>query len=270
MAALRPFFTYYGGKYRAAPIYPAPRHSAIVEPFAGSAGYAMRHADHDVILVERDPKIAAVWRYLLSASPDDVAALPLWGDGWQTTDDLDGMDLGAQSLIGLWLNSGTAQPRKTPSKNMRVQRRPNGYWGEYVRERIASQVDAIRHWRLIEGDYSEAPDIEATWFVDPPYQVAGSHYKFGSSAIDYAAVATWARRRRGQVLVCEAAGADWLPFRPLATILAGNGKGRAGVSHEVLWAHVDEGSYPRPLGDAINDPRVPCCGRDAADCDCPA
>lgn len=24
----------------------------------------------------------------------------------------------------------------------------------------------------------------------------------------------------------------------------------------------------RPVGEAFNDPRVPCCGRDAADCDC--
>jgi hypothetical protein len=24
----------------------------------------------------------------------------------------------------------------------------------------------------------------------------------------------------------------------------------------------------RPIGEAFNDPRVPCCGRDAADCDC--
>ena len=35
---LKPFFTYYGGKYRAAPKYPEPVHGSIVEPFAGSAG----------------------------------------------------------------------------------------------------------------------------------------------------------------------------------------------------------------------------------------
>lgn len=26
----------------------------------------------------------------------------------------------------------------------------------------------------------------------------------------------------------------------------------------------------RPVGEAFNDPRVPCCGRDIADCDCEA
>jgi len=42
---LRPFWRYYGGKWRAAPRYPAPRHDLIIEPFAGAAGYAMRYPD---------------------------------------------------------------------------------------------------------------------------------------------------------------------------------------------------------------------------------
>lgn len=32
---LKPFWRYYGGKWRAAPSYPAPLHNTIVEPFAG-------------------------------------------------------------------------------------------------------------------------------------------------------------------------------------------------------------------------------------------
>jgi hypothetical protein len=32
---LRPFWRYYGGKWRAAPRYPAPRYDTIIEPFAG-------------------------------------------------------------------------------------------------------------------------------------------------------------------------------------------------------------------------------------------
>ena len=39
---LKPFWRYYGGKYRAAPAYPPPRLGTIVEPFAGSAGYSLR------------------------------------------------------------------------------------------------------------------------------------------------------------------------------------------------------------------------------------
>jgi len=48
-----PFFGYYGGKFRAAPHYPAPLHKTIIEPFAGSAGYAMRHYERQVILIEK-------------------------------------------------------------------------------------------------------------------------------------------------------------------------------------------------------------------------
>lgn len=236
---LRPFFTYYGGKYRTTPHYPAPQHRTIVEPFAGSAGYAVRHADREVILVERDAKIAAVWRYLLQASPADVRALPLHGDGWQTTDNLTHLDHGARYLIGLWLNKGTASPRKSPSRWMRDGLRPNSFWGEVIRERIASQVDAIRHWRLIEGDYSEAPDVEATWYIDPPYAVAGGHYIAGSSGIDYTALASWSSGRRGQIMVCENAGADWLPFSPFADTKATAGKGRTGISKEVIWTNSD-------------------------------
>jgi hypothetical protein len=35
----------------------------------------------------------------------------------------------------------------------------SSFWGAYARDRIAAQVPAIRHWRVVEGDYTEAPDI---------------------------------------------------------------------------------------------------------------
>ena len=60
MKTIRPFFTFYGGKYRAAPRYPKPKHSRIIEPFAGSAGYSMRYPDLNVTLVDAAPVIAGV------------------------------------------------------------------------------------------------------------------------------------------------------------------------------------------------------------------
>jgi hypothetical protein len=44
----------------------------IIEPFAGSAGYATGYPDREVVLVERAPHIAALWRWLISASVDEV------------------------------------------------------------------------------------------------------------------------------------------------------------------------------------------------------
>lgn len=65
-----PFFTFYGGKWRAAPRYPSPIYNTIVEPFAGAAGYAVRYYERDIILIEKDPEIAALWRYLIAADRD--------------------------------------------------------------------------------------------------------------------------------------------------------------------------------------------------------
>jgi 16S rRNA G966 N2-methylase RsmD len=90
----------------------------------------------------------------------------------------------------------------------------------------------IRHWKIIEGDFVCAPDIAGTWFVDPPYQVAGKHYVHTLSADDYARLALWCRDRKGQVMVCENEGADWLPFEPFARIKAGPANK---VSAEVIW-----------------------------------
>src|SRR3970282_1613966 len=173
---LKPFFCYYGGKWKAAPYYPEPRYSRIIEPFAGAAGYAVRHEAADVVLIEIDPTIAALWKWLITVSPVTMSKLPLDipEDGTAALDICDE----AKSLIGFWLNKGASQPRKRPCAWMRSGIRPNSYWGSVIRDRIAAQVQQIRHWTVIEGDYTESPDGVATRFIDPPYQDAGRHYRF--------------------------------------------------------------------------------------------
>ena len=58
---MRPFFGFYGGKWRDAPkYYPAPEHDTIVEAFAGSAGYSVRYADRKIMLGEKDGVIFGV------------------------------------------------------------------------------------------------------------------------------------------------------------------------------------------------------------------
>jgi len=236
--SLKPFFTFYGGKWRAAPHYPAPMHGTIVEPFAGSAGYSMRYPDRRVVLVEKDPLVAATWRYLLRVTPAEILALPDIASG-QTVDTL-GVPEEAQLLIGWWCNKGSAAPKRSPGSNMRkslagLTKRdpPSGWWGAAIRERIASQVGRIRHWTLIEGDYDQAPAVEATWFVDPPYQVAGKHYRY--SDVDYGRLAQWCGVWPGQVIVCENVGAEWLPFRPWRDIKASEAKHGGKVSREAIW-----------------------------------
>jgi hypothetical protein len=226
---IRTFFNYYGGKWRVARQYPEPQHDWICEPFAGGAGYALNYPDRNVLLIEAAEPIAAVWAYLIRVSASEVRSLPLLSVG-QSTDDLPGLTQEQRWLIGLWCNPGSATPKKRLGKF-------HPAWGEDVRERVASQVDRIRHWVVVHGTYRDAPNYgpPMTWFVDPPYQVAGKHYPMGSSKIDFADLAEWCRERRGQTIVCENSGANWLPFEPFATIKAGSGKGKTGYSEEVVW-----------------------------------
>jgi site-specific DNA-adenine methylase len=233
---VKPFFCFFGGKYRAAPRYPPPVYDTIIEPFAGSAGYSVRYYDRNIILVEKNPKIVATWRYLINASPDQIMDLPLYDGTWATVEDLD-IELDAKYLIGWWLNKGSSEPCKSPSAWMRSGMYPNYCWGEVIRNRIASQVGYIKHWEIIEGDYSSAPDIEASWFVDPPYEISGKRYRYGSKLIDYQKLADWCRGRPGQVIVCENEGANWLPFKAFTRSLATAGKKRTGFSDEAIWTN---------------------------------
>lgn len=232
MSGLRPFFCYYGGKWRAAPKYPAPEHDTIIEPFAGAAGYATRYADRKVVLVERDPIVAGLWRYLIGASVAEILRLPDMPPDGSTVDDLD-VCQEARWLIGFWLNKGASSPRKSPSAWMRQGTRADSFWGNEVRVRVASQVDRIRHWQVIEGSYEDAPGVTATWFVDPPYQGAGRHYRCAS--LDFAALGAWCMTRPGQAIVCENVGADWLPFVPFARIKSNESKSGKGVSLEAVF-----------------------------------
>jgi hypothetical protein len=229
---LKPFFCFYGGKWRAAPHYPTPEHGTIVEPFAGAAGYATRYATARVVLVDIDPTIASLWRFLVGRSSSDIRRIPLLRDG-ETVDDLQA-SADARALVGFWVNKGSATPKRSQSAWMRSGIRPRSFWGEEIRERIASQVGSIRHWRVVEGDYRTAPDVEATWFVDPPYQgPVGRRYRY--SAVDFAALGPWVRGRSGQVIACENEGADWLPFRPFMATKANESKHGGGVSREAIW-----------------------------------
>jgi site-specific DNA-adenine methylase len=231
---LRPFFGYYGGKWRdALRHYPSPQFTTIVEPFAGSAGYALRHAHLKVILCEIDPALAEIWRYLKRVTQREILALPdLPEDG--SVDDLQ-ITQEAKWLIGMWLNRGVSAPRKRASQWMRQGIRPGCFWGQKVRARIAAQVSKIRHWKIYNRSYTDCPvPSRATWFIDPPYQCAGRHYRFGTDLLDYAGLADWCKARSGQVIVCENEGASWLPFRELASVKTTRSQQ---LSKEVYWSN---------------------------------
>lgn len=231
---LRPFFGFYGGKWRdAIKHYPVPTHDTLVEPFAGSAGYSLRYPDKKVVLCEIDPVIAGVWEYLIRVSPSEILAIPDIPVGGGVAD----LKLCQEAawLVGFWMNRGASRPRQRPSKWMREKIRPGSFWGDRVRNTISSQVEHIRHWKIYNISYANCPVTKnATWFVDPPYQTAGKYYSFNSDMLDFQHLGGWCKARSGQVIVCENDGADWLPFRELADVKTT----RAGKrSKEVIWTN---------------------------------
>lgn len=247
---LRPLFSYFGSKWRLAPRYPAPAHASIVEPFAGSAGYALHYPDLEVTLVDLDPVICGVWSYLIGASRSDLLALPLIEPG-QSTDDL-ACCQEARWLIGFWVSSAAERPRKRlTSWGLRYA---SQFWCDGIRARIAHSVERIRHWRVIHGPFATAPAARATFFVDPPYvgksrvakitgggiasmRPVGDRYRFGTRRVDYGELATWCRTRRGQVIACESLGATWLPFSHLVSAHAACPGHR---SEEAIWTNARE------------------------------
>jgi hypothetical protein len=229
---LGPFFKYYGSKYRIAPQYPAPKFRDIIEPFAGSASYSTLHASHQVILVERDPDISAVWKWLINADASAVRALPHSLPQGLDIRDLD-VPHEAKLLIRQWQRVGHAKCW-TISKWGHM----SGFWCETTRDRIAAQVSAIRHWQVYECDIT-AYDLQqaATWFLDPPYQTQATVY--GGEGTNFQRLARWTHTRRGQVIVCEAPGADWLPFRHLTNATVGpSGSGKCHAKRaELIWTN---------------------------------
>lgn len=208
-------FPYYGRKKMLAPLYPAPEHGTIVEPFAGSAQYAMRHHDRDVVLIDRDPIIVAVWEYLIAATPDDIMALPIPNIGEKVSGYTQLSEV-ERWFIGYWVNRNASSPRDTVRASGGGNRRYS-CWNPRAQAEVAKLVPLVSHWRASEGDFTAAPDIEATWFFDPPYQGnGGKYYRFANDQIDYGRLGEWALSRNGQVIVCENDEADWLPFEHLS------------------------------------------------------
>ncbi len=231
---MKSFFTYHGAKCRLAKHYPAPTHEKIIEPFAGSAGYSTYFDHENVNLYDVDGYIFEVWKYLIGSTHNDIVDLPQF---LHNIDDVRSLDIaiGAQYLIGYWFNKGTTMPCRRPSAWMASDRTPTGFWGPSVCLRIAQQVSKIKSWTISKESYLTIPNQEATWFIDPPYVNSLYRHKI----TDYAELADWCKSRKGQVIVCERAGTDWLPFDFLAMAQTTAGKNSKGPTKECIWYKED-------------------------------
>ena len=211
-------FYYLGAKNRLSAIpfekggYPDPIYDLIIEPFAGSAGYAQRwRHKRQVILIDKDPMVVRLWHELQELTPPEILALPTPEAGTYCEKGST-LDL----LVKMCAHSNGPAHMTGPLK---VPTRVVGIWRGMLK-RMADRVDEVKDWDIRQGDYTDAPDVEATWFIDPPYVPSqmlhsktvhprGQGYLHGSGAIDYNELIQWCLSRRGQVIAADH-GETWI------------------------------------------------------------
>ncbi len=207
-----PLFKWFGSKWLASKLYPAPLYDQIVERFAGCAGYSLRHAERQVSIWEDNPDLRALWTWLIGpATGEEIFSIPC---GISVGADIRqlGLSEGQALLLRHWQRTNNVGTCWTISPWGNLP----GQWTERTRERVAREVELVKHWRL-----SRRAPARATHFVDPPYFY---NYRYGFKSFDYAALGRELAELRHprQLIVCEAAcpktGAvpTWLPFTPFA------------------------------------------------------
>lgn len=217
-------WSYYGGKTKLVHHYPTPKEDLIIEPFAGSARYALEYWERDVLLVDKFEKIARIWKYLIQASKNDILNLPNITNGEK--DSVDNYDISDEEkwLIGFNIGRGSASPRKTPGDF-------NNWPNDKIR--IAESIHKIKHWKVIQGSFDDIPNQNATWYVDPPYQFGGEYYRESNKKIDFEKLGKWCESRKGQVIVCENTKADWMDFKPMIQFT-----GSVHTTTEAIWSNL--------------------------------
>ena len=214
-------WSYYGRKTKVVKYYPEPKYNIIIEPFAGSAVYSLYKDNwkNKVILVDKYDIIIYLWRYLQIVNPNKIDEL----NNFKLRQDIRELTIDQELkwLLGFIMNQGSAVPKRSIQK-----------WGirdwERNKKSVLNSLHKIKHWDLILGEYDSINNVEATWFIDPPYQYGNKYYKH--KYIDYNKLREWIYNLKGQVIVCENIKADWLDFKPLKEM-----HGQLHKTTEAIW-----------------------------------
>jgi len=214
-------WSYYGAKTNIIDIYPPPKYDRIIEPFAGTATYALKYYDRDILLVDKYEIIIKIWQWLQKCSKHDILSLPQFKAG----ENINNFKYDCEeqrNLVGFLIGFGFRGPRQTSTP--RLRNRPNAM--NYTINKIANQLHKIKHWEIRADTYENIENETATYFIDPPYQFGGEHYVCSNKKINYNQLGEWVKTRNGQVIVCENIKANWLEFKPMVTqnILSGKYK----------------------------------------------
>ena len=220
-----PLFKWFGSKWSTSKYYPAPMHDVIVEPFAGSAGYALRHHEKQVILAEANTHIRRLWEWLIEdATSTSILDIPVNIPEGTDIRKL-GLSEGQALLLKNWQRTNNVGDCWTISS---WGNKP-GQWTENTRARVADEHSFVKHWQVYDDAYLLMSDAtrERTWFIDPPYQF---NYQYRATPIDYARLSDDINHLQGQIVVCEAVCQktgqvpSWLPFVPFRTTVTSRRK----------------------------------------------
>lgn len=230
-------FSFYGGKSRIVHRYPDPVHDTVIEPFAGGASYSLRHHERQVWINEKDPVTRSMWEFVLSSDSADwveghVPETVHIGDKASEMIPRDA-PAGLLEILRSQANMGTQGARGIHDQVTMI-----GQIGwPRLKPRLMQWIPLVAHWKLTGLDYSAvATDDSATWFVDPPYNnSAGRRYRLGMQSDEFGHLARWVDTLRGQVIVCENGGADWLPFEPLVARQGVRGRYQKSKAMEVVY-----------------------------------
>lgn len=220
-------WSYYGSKSKIVKYYPRPKYGKIIEPFAGSARYALKYWDREVLLMDKSKDIIDIWHYIQKASPEDIKRMKC--PAAYSKIDRKEFDCDGQFLLMKYLIvQGAFRGNYTVSK-----------WGamrfERNRKNIVENMHKVKDWTIVHGCYTDLPNEKATWFIDPPYVTGGHKYPQSNKRIDYQHLGEWCRQREGQVIVCENSTASWMDFQPLVRTNTSKG-----FSHEVMYTNAPD------------------------------
>ena len=146
-----PLFKWFGSKWLSARLLPPPTYPTIVEPFAGSAGYSLRHCERDVTICERDPHLLALWRWLVhKATEEAIREIPLGvpeGTDIRTL----GLSHGQQLLLKTWQRTNNVGDCWTISP---WGNKP-GQWTSNTRARVASEFGVTSRRKAGDNTHSK-------------------------------------------------------------------------------------------------------------------
>ena len=231
-----PLFKWFGSKWLASTLYPPPEHDTIFEPFAGSAGYSLRHHEKKIVLWEGNEQLEQLWRWLIGpAKTSDVLAMPIGIPEGTDIRDL-GLSRGQALLLKHWQRTNNVGDCWTISP---WGNKP-GQWTANTRARVAEELHAVKHWQVHRIAYK----TPGTYFLDPPY-LYNYRYRFKDDFSHKALVYDISTiPKKSQIIVCEAACQKtgrvpkYLPFKPFGSRITSRRK-KTENHHSKEYLYVD-------------------------------